>query len=498
MRKIIIVLFAILALSDLKAEIKLPSIISDNMVLQQLSEVNLWGTANSGEKVLVNVSWSKELYQTVAGNNGIWALKIVTPSAAENQTVTIQGTNTIKISNVLIGETWLCSGQSNMEYTIDIDTTEVWKLGIDNKEKYISEANYKDIHLFYVQRNPSVDELEDCPGKWVVCSPENIKLFSAIGYIFGRKIHLETGYPVGLIASSFGGTRIEGWTKSSVMEGNALYSRPEVNNNNPPVSTPNNTQRPQQTGQQFPRMSEARMEQFRMIMSPSVMWNGMINPIRNYTIKGVIWYQGESNASNAKSYRQMFANLIESWRKEFRNPDLPFYFVQLAPYDEPRGDYAALREAQTLVWETVPNTGMAVITDAGLEKNVHPINKTVPAERLAVWVLNRNYGHYIPCESPVLNSYYVEGNSIVVKFKYATGGLKVANGEKELSGFTISFNGTDFYPAKAEIIGFNAIRVSAPEISRPTAVRFGYRNWLVANLYNDAGFPATPFRTDSN
>jgi hypothetical protein len=497
MRKIVVLLFAILTVSGLKAEIKLPSIISDNMVLQQLSEVNLWGTANPDEKVLVNVSWSKELYQTVAGNNGKWALKIVTPSAAENQTVIIQGTNKITIKNVLIGEAWLCSGQSNMEYTVDIDTTERWCLGIDDKGKYLSEANYKNIHLFHVKRNPTLEEADNCPGEWVVCTPENIKLFSAIGYIFGRKIHLETSFPVGIIESSFGGTRVEAWTKSSVMEGNPLYNTPAVNVNRPPASATPNAQRPQGTGQQFPRMSEAQMQQFRMMMRPSVMWNGMIYPICPYTFKGVLWYQGESNAYNPQTYSQMFTNMIESWRKEFGNPDLPFYFVQLAPYDEPRGDYAALREAQTLVWKTVANTGMVVITDAGMEKNVHPMNKTIPAERLAAWALNRNYGHYVPCESPVLDSYYIEGNSIVVKFKNATGGLKVADGGKELPGFTVSSNGTEFSPAKAEIISFNAVRVSAPEVSKPTAVRFGWGNWLVTNLYNDAGLPASPFRTNS-
>lgn len=488
----------ILTATGLRAEVKLPSIISDNMVLQQLSEVNLWGTANSGEKITINVSWSKVPYQTVTGSNGKWTLKITTPSAAENQTVTIQGTNTIKISNVLIGETWLCSGQSNMEYTVDIDTSEAWCLGIDNKEKYISEANYKNIRLFHIPRNPSLEELEDCPGKWVVCTPENIKLFSAVAYIFGRKIHLDTGYPVGIIASSFGGTRVEAWTKSSVIEGNPLYSTPAVNINRPPASTSTNTQKPPVTRQQIPRMSEARMEQFKMMMSPSVMWNGMINPIRSYTIKGVLWYQGESNANNANAYSQMFTNMIESWRNEFGNPNLPFYFVQLAPYDEPRGDYATLREAQTHVWETVPNTGMAVITDAGMEKNVHPMNKTIPAERLAAWALNRLYGNYVPCESPVLDSYYREGNSIIVKFKYATGGLKLADGEKELVGFTISSNGNDFYSAKAEIIDFNAVRVYAPEVSNPTDVRFGWSNWLVTNLFNNAGLPASPFRTDNN
>jgi len=498
MRKIIVVLLAILFVSGLKAEIKLPSIMSDNMVLQQLSEVNLWGTAKPDEKVLVNVSWRKELYHTVAGKDGKWALKIVTPSAAENQTVIIQGSNKITISNVLIGETWLCSGQSNIEYTVEIDTTtEKWCLGIENKEKYMSEANYKNIHLFHVKRNPSLQELDDCPGEWVICTPKNIKLFSAIGYIFGRKIHLETSYPVGIVESSFGGTRIEAWTKSSVIEGNPLYNTPVVNSNGTLVST-TNTQSPQVPRPQFPKMSEAQMEQFRVMMRPSVMWNGMINPICPYTFKGVLWYQGESNANNAKAYRQMFTNMIESWRKEFGNPSLPFYFVQLAPYDEPRSDYAALREAQTLVWNTVVNTGMVVITDAGMAKNIHPTNKTIPAERLAAWALNRDYGHYVPCESPVLDSFYEEDNSIVVKFKYATGGLKVANGDKELLGFTVSSNGKDFYPAKAVIISSNAIRVSAPEVSKPTTVRFGWSNWLVTNLYNDAGFPASPFRTDNN
>jgi hypothetical protein len=498
MKKTILVFIVIMCSIGLKAEVKLPSIISNNMVLLQLSEVNLWGTASAGEKVSVNVSWSKDLYQTVTGSNGKWELKVITPSAAENQTVVIQGTNKITISNVLIGETWLCSGQSNMEYTVDIDTTEGWCLGIDDKEKFLAEANYKNIRLFHVPRNPAAEELDDCPGQWVVCTPENIKLFSSIGYIFGRKIHLETNYPVGLIESSYGGTKIEAWTKTSVIEGNPLYTSQAAPAIVPPASAPANAQRPPATAQQFPRMSEAQMEQFRMIMRPSVMWNGMINPICPYTLKGVIWYQGESNASNAKAYSEMFANMIESWRAEFGNPKLPFYFVQLAPYDEPRGDYAALREAQTIVWETVDYTGMVVITDAGLEKNVHPTNKTIPAERLALWALNRNYGQYVPCESPVFDSYYVEGNSIVVKFRYATGGLKVPAGAKELLGFTVSSNGKDFYPAKADIIAPNAIRVSALEVSKPTTVRFGYSNWLVTNLYNNAGLPVSPFRTDNN
>jgi hypothetical protein len=497
MKKSVLALMIIICSIGLKAEVKLPSVFSNNMVLMQLSEASIWGKADPGENVSITVSWNKDVYKNVADKDGNWLIKVTTPAATVNQTIVIRGNNSITIGNVLIGEVWLCSGQSNMEYTVDVDTVERWCLGIDNKEKYISEADYKNIHLFHIPRNPAAEELDDCPGKWVVCTPENIKLFSSIGYIFGRKIHLETGYPVGIIASSFGGTRIEAWTKSSVIEGNPLYETPAVNANRPPASAPANAQRPQATGQQFPRMSEAQMEQFRMMMRPSVMWNGMINPICPYTFSGVLWYQGESNASNAKAYSQMFTNMIQSWRSEFGNSDLPFYFVQLAPYDEPRGDYAALREAQTHVWKTVANTGMAVITDAGIEKNVHPTNKTIPAERLAAWALNRNYGHYVPCESPVLDSYYVEGNSVVIKFKYATGGLKVADGDKELVGFTISSNGNDFYNAKAEIMGFNAVRVTSPEVSKPTIVRFGWSNWLIANLYNNAGLPASPFRTDS-
>jgi unsaturated rhamnogalacturonyl hydrolase len=451
---------------SLQAGITLPSIFSDNMVLQQNTNVNIWGKATNGEKITIQPSWSSKSVQVVANNNGKWNAIIKTPRASKNQSVSIKGENALVINNILIGEVWLCTGQSNMEFPIAKETG--WRTGILNEEEEMKDADYPDIRLFQVEHQLAPDgEMDDCVGKWTVCNPENLKNFSAVGFIFGRKLYNELNTPIGLIQSTWGGTHAESWTKMEVMKNNPLYADVLVD---------------------F-RKEEAAGKTLCKV--PATLWNGMLAPIRPFTIKGNIWYQGESNAIRHEKYQEVFTNMINSWRAEFQQPKLPFYFVQIAPhYRQP----AEIRESQLNTWKSVKNTGMVVITDAGDSTDIHPRNKRVTGERLAAWALAREYKKKTAYSGPRYKSMKVKGNKVTLSFDYAQSGLDSKN--EPLKGFFVSGSDNRFYPATATVARKKVV-LSVPEVNEPVAVRYGWGNFFRVNLYNKAGFPASPFRTDS-
>jgi len=449
------------------ATVRLPSIFSDNMVLQENSWVNIWGKASAGEKVTITTSWNFKRYAAVADAEGKWALKIKTPAAMKNQKLTVRGENTILINNILVGEVWLCSGQSNMEF--QISKANGWKTGMLNEVEEMKDADFPEIRLFHVYHQLAHEgPADDCTGHWVVCNPANLKEFSAVGFVFGRRLHKDLNVPVGLIQSTWGGTHAESWTKMSVMENNSLYA---------------------DVLEKFALKNVKRDKDYCKV--PATLWNGMINPILPYTIKGTVWYQGESNSERFDKYQQVFTNMINSWRTEWNQPDMPFYFVQIAPqYKQPAG----IREAQLKTWESVKNTGMVVISDAGDSTDIHPRNKRVTGERLALWALAKTYGKKCAYSGPLYKSMKKSGNKIVLSFDYAEGGLN-SKGEP-LKGFLISGADRRFYPAKAVIVN-NKIEVSSSEVLDPVAVRYGWGYFFRANLYNNAGLPASPFRTDT-
>ncbi len=392
--------------------------------------------------------------------------------------LTIKGNNTITYKDVLVGEVWICSGQSNME----------WSVGGSNKsdKEYASTAPHNPmLRAFNVKKNPQATPQTDVGGKWVDADPKTVNSFSAVGYFFGRALQDDLKVPVGLIHSSWGGTRIEAWMSPAALAAAGVKEgEPKKLNAN----------------------------------SASALYNGMIYPLLNYPVRGAIWYQGEANAGQAYKYRTLHPGLVENWRADWKNPELAFYFVQLAPFNamkkEPgESNWAELREAQALTLK-LKNTGMAVITDLGNEYDIHPTPKRPVGERLALAARAGTYGEKIIYSGPLYKAVKFDGNKAIVSFNNIGGGLvtkemeptlekggKAAWRVKEgstnapLLGFTIAGKDHKFYQAKAEIAG-DTVVVSSELVDAPVAVRYGWADHPLVNLFNREGLPASPFRTD--
>lgn len=494
---LLILLLPFVALAD----IKLPALIGDNMVLQQRTSIALWGWADPGEKITVLNSWNNKSVKTLAGPNGEWQLKVTTPQAGGPYVLTISGKNKIELKNVLIGEVWLCSGQSNMEFPLG--KRERWRTGVINYEKEIAGANFPNIRMFTVKQTVAQSEQKDVNGKWEVCAPQTAGDFSAVAYYFGKEIAKETGYPVGLIHSSWGGTPAESWVKKSVLESDPDF-KPILERYNTAVETypqdkkayetayarwEKEAEAAKQSGQAAAAAPQKPIEPAANSKSPTKLFNGMIAPLIPYTLRGVIWYQGESNSSRAYQYRKLFPALINSWRNDWKQ-NLPFYFVQIAPHHQ---QHPEIREAQFLTLKSVPKTGMAVATDAADSLDIHPRNKEIPGKRLALWALAKTYNKKQPDYSgPLYKSMKVEGNKIRIEFEHAK---SLVSKESVLREFTIAGEDRKFVPARAVIEG-NTVLVSSPSVDKPLAVRFAWRNYSRPNLYNEADLPASPFRTD--
>lgn len=501
MKKRLLVLWLFLCLVvniQVFADVKLPSVISDNMVLQQDTIVNIWGTANKNEKIIVEPSWGGK-YETTAGKDGKWLVKIKTPVASSGHSLILLANNKIQINNVLIGEVWLCSGQSNMDFPVA--KTSGWRNGILNEEEEMKDANYPEIRLFHItQKLSPEEELDDCEGCWMVCNQENLKEFSAIAFFFGRKLYNELKKPVGLIQSTWGGTHAESWTKMSVMKNDSVYAELIKGFYSSKDNYQADLEKYDKEKSLYDKLVAEGAEKPQKPKKPngiyhnkalSTLWNAMIHPIIPYSIKGVIWYQGESNSIRSDDYTHVFTKMINSWRQEWKQGDFPFYFVQIAPqYKQP----PHIREAQLKTWQSVANTGMVVITDVGDSTNIHPRNKLVPGLRLAYWALAKNYGKDIPFSGPLFNSMRIDGSKALLSFNYSDGGLK-ANSDK-LIGFMIAGEDKVFFPATAQIKG-TQVEVYSPEVSNPVAVRYGWDKYFRVNLFNGAGLPASPFRTDN-
>jgi sialate O-acetylesterase len=450
----IVVLFFFLQIS--KAGISIPEIFSDNMVLQQKSEIALWGWAKTGEMVIVKADWMDTEVTTKADVQGTWKIIVKTPGAGGPYNIHIKGSNELTLKNVLIGEVWLCSGQSNMEMSAQ------W--GINNGEEEIKNANYPEIRLFTVFSSTSHYPQDHLTGKWSVCTPEEMRNFSAIAYFFARKLHQELGVPIGVINSSWGGTPAEAWMPEDVIQKDDFLRAAAAK------------QKPVPWGP---------VEQGRI-------YNSMISPLIPFHIAGVIWYQGEANTVNAYAYRQLLSGLIKSWRSRWEY-DFPFYYVQIAPYkyDNP-SEGVEVRDAQRKVLE-VPNTGMAVISDICDTLNIHPKNKQDAAIRLAYLALNRYYKKTMFEDSgPLYKNMAVDKNKAIISFDHSEGLHSVG---KTITYFEIAGEDKVFYPADAMIKGEQVIAQSK-KVKSPIAVRFAWRNTAVPNLFNGAGLPASCFTTE--
>ncbi len=441
------------------ADIRLPAIIGDHMVLQGATNVTFWGWCDPGEKISIRTGWDTTTYRTTGNSGATWKLVLPTPKAGGPYTITISGNNTLVIQDVLVGEVWLCSGQSNMEWA------PAWGLPY---EKEVAEATDRNIRFFAVPRTTAQYPQDDVKARWVVCSPEEMKKFSAVGYFFGKAIAENRVLPVGLIGSSWGGTPAEAWTPDSIVR------------NDPALRAAAQKLKPSNG---WPIVAGAT-------------YNAMVYPLQQFAIAGAIWYQGESNVGTWDTYQSLMVNMIESWRRGFGKA-FPFYLVQIAPFAG-YGTYpssALLREAQTKI-ASHPNTGMVVIHDLVDNINdIHPKLKKEVGQRLAALALTKTYGvNGLPASYPQYSSMAVEGDKINVAFTNAEAGLTAKGGE--LTDFFIAGEDKVFQPAKAVIKGTSVV-VSAKGVKKPVAVRFGFSNVAMPNLFSKDGLPVGIFRTDN-
>jgi len=462
MKKVILSLFAIIAALCLHqqaiANVRLPSVIGSHMVLQQQSEVNLWGWSDPQEKITIQVPWDTTHYTVLGTRDAVWKIKIKTPAAGGPYSITITGRNTIVLEDVLVGEVWLCGGQSNME----------WNVNGSMHPDEAKTANNNNIRFFHVTKFTSDYPQDDVPGSWVVCTPESAKWFSAVGYFFGRKLQQALNVPVGLISSNWGGTPAEVWTPKDVIEGDPALKAEAAN---------------LQEGWPYWPIASGKA------------YNAMINPLTNFSIAGALWYQGEANVGAYANYPHLLTTMIGAWRKAW-NKEFPFYFVQIAPFNYGENNLCAfMREAQTSVL-TYPKTGMVVVSDLVENVNdIHPRNKLDVGIRLANYALADTYGKTgIAYKSPQYKDMKVEKNKIRISFDNAPSGLKTSGGEP--TEFYIAGADQNFVKATAKIEG-NTVVVSSKEIKNPVAVRFGFSNTATPNLLSKEGLPVNLFRTDN-
>lgn len=459
--------------------LELAGMFRDHMVLQRQCDAAIWGTAKAGALVTVAPSWTTRVSDATADQNGRWQTTVKTPAAGGPFTIAVKGgSETKRLSDVLVGEVWICSGQSNMQ----------WKLrgfGVDHFKEDVQKASYPRIRFCDVPQVIALEGQEQVNARWTVCSPQTALAFSAVGYFFGSRLHQELDIPIGLISTNWGGSSAEAWVSPEVLK----KDFPEFN----PQSAIN-ARIAEQTGVLF--SSRHKPPKGLNQRNPSVLYNSMIRPLIPYAFRGVVWYQGESNVRAPKQYRTLFPAMIRDWRTRWGRGDFPFYFVQIAPfaYKQEPVSAAFLREAQAMALSE-PNTGMVVTMDIGNPTNIHPKQKKPVGERLALLALKHDYGREdLIASGPIFASYAVEGNAIRLRFKSVESGLVSRDG-KPLTHFTIAGADKTFVKANATIDG-DTITVSSDQVKEPQAVRFAWGSGDTPNLSSKDGLPASSFRTD--
>lgn len=482
MKQIFFMLGGLVMGLTLQAQLKLSNALQDKMVVQQNKPFKVWGTAGNGSMVKVQTDWLKTVTEVTADNNGNFVAIIDVPAAKKDDYSTHQITvssagETVKLDSLLIGDLWFCSGQSNMQFSLREDT---------NAAKEVPQANYPYIRLLRADLNFSAAPLDEFKGKWEICAPESAKKFSAVGYSFGKELFNQLHIPIGLIFSGIGASAAQAFVPQDVLKEdtmlNRVYLQPYLNSDK----------------------SKEKIDggfSFEKVTRPFLLYNAMIHPFRNLSIKGFCWYQGESNRMERASYTRLTQAMIEAWRKNFSQGSLPFYYVQVAPFfydkeDPLLNDYAFFREAQENI-ARLNNTGMVVTMDVGEAKDLHPKNKLPIGWRLAQLALNRTYGKLnIPFEGPAYDYMETKADKAIIHFTASSvaSGLQTNNG-KPPAYFMIAGADKVFHPAVATIQG-NTIIVYSSKVKKPEAVRYAFTNYPVTNLENKAHFPAVPFRTD--
>ncbi|UAY53922.1 sialate O-acetylesterase [Arachidicoccus terrestris] len=458
MKKIVFMALALLLFQASEAMIRLPHIFSDGVVLQQQTDIQLWGWASPNEKVSIWPSWQKDSIHLRADAEGKWIVTLHSPKAGGPYTIDFDAHNHIRLTDVWLGEVWVCSGQSNMEFTYN------WR-----KTKDIGDFDSCDqynLHFFQVPKTSALTPQEDLPGNWMRCDSNTVKNFSAVAYFFGKKLNKNLHVPIGLISSNWGGTPAEVWTPAELVNENPF------------------------------------LHKWQQKIKPSIGWpiiagrayNAMIYPLTQFSIAGAIWYQGESNVDTYQSYGQLFKTMIRSWRTRWNN-DFPFYFVQIAPFHYDKVNSAELRDQQAKALE-LPHTGMVVTADLVSDTNdIHPHNKYDVGYRLANLALSGHYqiqGHFP--KSPVLSGYQLDGNKVRIRFKNAEGGLKVKEGG--IQELYIAGADQHLYPAVVKIDKDGSIIVSSKDVQKPSLVEYGFTNTRLGNLVSGDGLPVAPFKIE--
>ena len=492
---LLLVLTVIAAFPALRAEVKPNPLFSDGAVLQRNMPVPVWGSAKEGEKV--TVKFQSQAVSTVA-KDGKWLVRLEPlKTAASAATMTIAGENTVTINNVLVGEVWVCSGQSNMAFQLE-------RAG--NGAEAIAAANDPQLHLLTIPTAVKDEPQTETAVTWKECTSETATKFSAIGYFFGRDLRKALNVPIGLILSSVGGTPAEAWTGSKALESSlelkvllenyakkvAEFDPAKLAEHNKIIKETNKQEAAKALaeGKPTPKPTKLSVPPKENTRRPCGLYNGMIAPLLPYAIQGVIWYQGEGNCGDAKQYQTLFPTMIGSWRSAWNQGEFPFLFVQIAPHERLTPE---LREAQFLTWKKTPNTAMTVTTDVGEATNIHPLQKEPVGARLALAARALAYGEKIAYSGPAYEASAIQGGKVILSFKHVGQGLLAKDGD--LKGFTIAGADSQFVPAEAKIVG-DTVVVSSPNVSAPVAVRYAWSNIPDVNLFNKDGLPASPFRTD--
>ncbi len=472
MNQIRLTLFSLfLSLSALTfGQISVTPLFSDNMVIQQKAEANIWGTSDPKSSVEIDASWMDQIVKIKSDKDGNWKTTLTTPKAGGPYDISIKSGQTIKIKNVMIGDVWLCSGQSNMEMPLKGFMGQ----HIDQSNQEIIHSQNSNIRYISVPRNSTTIPASTFEGSWREASPATSGDFSATAYFFAKEVQALTGIPIGLVEVTWGGSNVEAWMNADML---APYSDIKIPENDEEIGEKNRT--------------------------PTVLYNGMINPIVGYTIKGAIWYQGESNAAKPLQYEELFPDMVKLWRAKWGQGIFPFYYVQIAPFNYDAfhkenvqwfANSAYLRDAQRKSQYTIPASGMACILDAGEMYNIHPSDKKTPGERLAWLALNQTYGFEgFGSATPDYDELNIEDTLVTITFKNLPNGITSRG--LEVTAFEIAGEDKVFYPAKCKVRK-KSVQVSSDKVSKPVAVRYAFSNEGPAQLFSTEGIPVSSFRTD--
>lgn len=472
MKKLLLLVVATALAFGASAKVVLPKVLGSNMVLQQNADVNLWGKADADAKVTVKVSWDKAKIKTKADENGNWAVKVATPAGSfDKYTISIFDGEEIVLENVMVGDVWITSGQSNMEMPV-----RGWdRQPVENAKDYIlSATKYADkIRMFTVKRARSYNvDKEDCEGgEWLCAAPNSVAEMSAVAYLFAYNLVGKVDFPIGIITSNWGGTRIESWMPMKALED--VLSKEQIEHKHNVHS-----------------------------IKPSELYCAMIAPIRKYNARGFLWYQGCSNLGDIDHYDIMQARMVQQWREDWGDTEnkMPFYFTMIAPhsYGNSRAiAYPLFVECQQRALANIPNCAMAATTDTGEEVCIHPAKKNEVGERMAAFALRDLYGQGgVDVVAPTYESYKVDGNSIIVTLKDVGPGLAPGYG-KWIKGFEIAGADKVFHPANAYVHSYREVKVSSDKVKEPVAVRYAFRNFIPCDFMSVLGLPVVPFRTDN-